>query len=225
MAYYLGIEGADGAGKGTVSAALVDHLKATGRRAALVSFPRYTETVGGFAIGEFLAGRLPRAVSPRAAATLYALDRHESRDHLARLADAHDILVFDRYLASNMAYQAAQVPDAEAPALMRWIERLELDSFGLVPADRSVYLDTPADVARRFIALKQQRSYTSRTYDEYEGDDALQARVRDNYRALAAADPARWHVVATTTNGDPRPPAAIALEIAAALPGPAGITP
>jgi dTMP kinase len=217
MAYYLAIEGADGAGKGTVSAALVDQLRAAGRRAALVSFPRYPDTVGGFAIGAFLAGELSRTMTPEAAATLYALDRFESRDHLAGLAEAHDVLVFDRYLASNMAYQAAQVPDERAPALMDWIDALETGPFGLRRPDRSVYLDTPAEVARRFIALKHQRSYTTRTYDEYEADDALQARVRANYAALAAADPAGWQVVQTTHAGEPRPPADLAAEIMVAL--------
>jgi dTMP kinase len=217
MAYLLAIEGADGAGKGTVSAALVAYLDAAGRSAALVSFPRYTETIGGFAIGAFLAGRAPQP-SPRAAATLYALDRFESRAHLADLAAAHDVLVFDRHLASNMAYQAARVPAEEAPALMAWVRALEVDQFGLVPPDRSVFLDTPAAVSRRFIAQKQQRSYTDRAYDEYEADDALQSRVRANYRTLAAADPTGWQVVATTVDSEPRAPADIAAEIADDLP-------
>ena len=48
--------------------------------------------------------------------------------------------------------------------------------------------------------------------------ERLQARVRANYRRLAAADPAGWQVVATTQDGTPRAPAEIAAEIAAALP-------
>lgn len=219
MAFYLAIEGADGAGKGTVSAALVQHLVADGRRAALVSFPRYADTVGGFAIGEFLAGRMGRAVTPQAAAVLYALDRFESRDRLQALAAENDVLVFDRYLASNMAYQGAQVESDSSPDLMNWIAELETGSFGLRLPDRSVFLDTPAAVSRRFIAQKHQRSYTDRTFDEYEADDGLQDRVRANYRRLASAEPSRWQVVATTINDQPRPPADIAGEIAAALPG------
>lgn len=219
MAYFLAIEGADGAGKGTVSAALVEVLQAAGRRAVLVSFPRYTETVGGYAIGEVLAGRMPRETSPEAAAVLYALDRLESRTHVEALAAVNDVLVFDRHVASNMAYQAARTDSAEeADRLMRWIWRLETEQFALTPPHRSIYLDTPAETAREFIRLKHQRSYTARTFDEYEADDALQARVRDNYRRLAAADPERWLVVETVRNGGPRPPVEIATEIAANLP-------
>ncbi|SEN08663.1 dTMP kinase [Sphingomonas gellani] len=219
MAYHLAIEGADGAGKGTVSAALVEALRAQGRRAALVSFPRYAETVGGYAIGEVLAGRMPRTTSPEAAAVLYALDRLESRDHVRALADDHDVLVFDRHVASNMAYQAARTSSIEeAGRLMRWIWQLETEQFGLIPPDRAIYLDTPAEVARGFIRLKQQRSYTARTFDEYEADDALQNRVRDNYRGLAAADPERWRIVATVAGEGPRAPAEIAQEIVAGLP-------
>lgn len=223
MAYYLAIEGADGAGKGTVSAALVAQLNASGRRAALVSFPRYAETLGGYVIGEHLGGRLPRTASPHATATLYALDRFESRDRLAALAADNDVIVFDRYIASNIAYQAALVSEAEIAAMIDWIVTLETGHFGLRLPDRSVLLDTPADVARRYIGLKNQRSYTERTYDEYEADDALQARVRSNYRRLAEANPDRWQVVATVEDGTARTPAEITTEIIARLPGAAAI--
>lgn len=223
MAYYLAIEGADGAGKGTVSTALVARLIAGGQRAMLVSFPRYAETLGGYVIGEHLGGRLPRMASPHATATLYALDRFESRDHLAALAAENDVIVFDRYLASNIAYQAALVPEAEAVAMIDWIITLETGQFGLRLPDRSVLLDTPADVARRYIGLKNQRSYTERAYDKYEADDALQARVRTNYRRLAEASPDRWQVIATVEDGTARTPAEIANEIVARLPGAAAI--
>ncbi len=116
MAFLLAIEGADGAGKATATAAVTERLNAAGLSAAALSFPRYAETVGGWALGEYLAGRLPHAAAPETAATLYALDRFESRPHLIELAETHDIIVFDRYIASNMAYQAAQVPADQAPA-------------------------------------------------------------------------------------------------------------
>ena len=51
MSFLLAIEGADGAGKATASALVVEQLRAAGRTADVVSFPRYTETVGGWALG------------------------------------------------------------------------------------------------------------------------------------------------------------------------------
>ncbi|MEG8053463.1 hypothetical protein QP185_09755 [Sphingomonas aerolata] len=139
MSFLLAIEGADGAGKATASALVVGQVQAAGRSAAVISFPRYTDTVGGWALGAMLAGTLPRGTSPKAAAVLYALDRMESRDHLMTTMAANDVVVFDRYIASNMAYQAAQVPVDEADAMMAWIADLETRSFAL-PKPRSVRL-------------------------------------------------------------------------------------
>jgi dTMP kinase len=186
MSFLLAIEGADGAGKATASALVVEQLQAAGRSAAVISFPRYTDTVGGWALGAMLAGTLPRGTSPKAAAVLYALDRMESRDHLMATMAANDVVVFDRYIASNMAYQAAQVPVDEADTMMAWIADLETRSFALPMPDLSVYLDTPADIARGLIRQKRKRSYTDDAFDAYEADTGLQDRVRINYAAIAA---------------------------------------
>jgi len=220
MAFLLAIEGADGAGKATAAAATVEALRQHGLSAAVVSFPRYTATVGGHALGEFLGGRLPVPTSPHAAAVLYALDRLESRGHVEEIAAAHDVVVFDRYIASNIVYQAAKVLPHEAAAMMSWIVSLETAQFALPRPDLSIYLDTPLAVARTRIALKARRSYTDRTFDENEADDALQRRVRDGYAALAAGPLlGAWRTVSTVEGAASRAPAAIAAEIVdAALP-------
>ena len=218
MAFLLAIEGADGAGKATASAATVEALIARGLKATVVSFPRYADTVGGHALGDFLAGRLPVAPSPHAAAVLYALDRFESRGHLDEVAAAHDVVVFDRYIASNIVYQAAKVVADEAAAMMAWIVALETGQFGLPLPDLSVYLDTPLAVARGRIAQKGKRSYTDQTFDANEADDALQVRVRDGYAALAAGTLlGRWRTVSTVEGTVSRRPADIALDLLGAV--------
>lgn len=212
--FLIAIEGGDGAGKATAAAGVAAALHAEGRSATVVSFPRYGDTVGGQVLGDFLAGRIERPVTPHAAAVLYALDRFESRRHLSDAMASHDVVVLDRYTASNVAYQCAKVTTAEVPALMRWILALEQDQFGLPAADLQIYLDTPVSVARDLIARKRQRSYTDRTYDEHEADLALQTRVRDNYAAMAAAEMGgRW----ATVTGPPRTPEQVVAAIIALL--------
>lgn len=218
MTLLVAIEGADGAGKATAAAALVRALGAAGLDAEVLAFPRYGATIGGHVLGDFLAGRLPREGSPKALAVLYALDRLESLAELRRAAARCDVLVFDRYIASNVAYQAAKVEEAAVPALADWIVALETGQFGLPAPDLSVYLATPAATARAQIAQKARRDYTERTYDEHEADAGLQARVRDRYAAMAAAGVlGRWLVVEPVADGTMRPPEAIADEIAAAV--------
>ncbi|MDP1027891.1 dTMP kinase [Sphingomonas sp. KR1UV-12] len=214
----LAIEGGDGAGKATAAAEVAAQLNAAGRSATVLSFPRYAETLGGHVLGEYLGGRLPHAASPRAIATLYALDRFESAAVIAEATARHEVVVFDRYIASNMAYQAAQVGPGEARDLMGWIARLEVEQFGLPLPDLSLYLDTPVEVARGLILRKRKRSYTDEALDTYEADMALQARVRANYAAMAAEGLlGRWATVSTLADGALRSPREIAGEIVGLL--------
>jgi len=216
VSFLLAIEGGDGAGKATAAAEVAAQLVAGGTSATVLSFPRYAETLGGHVLGEYLGGRLPHAASPRAAAVLYALDRMESAGAIAAAAASHAVVVFDRYIASNMAYQAAQVGAGEADTLMRWIARLECDQFALPIPDLNVYLDTPADVARGLILRKRKRSYTDDALDAYEADDALQVRVRERYEVMVVEDLlGGWMRVPTVAHDALRPPRDIAQAIVA----------
>lgn len=218
MARLVAIEGADGVGKNTTATTLCAALVAAGQRATVMPFPRYGETVGGVTIGRFLAGELPVPVTTRAAAVLYALDRLEWKSAILDAAATHDVVIFDRYIASNMAYQAAKEPADDARAMMDWILALETGQFTLPRPDLSVYLDTPWSLAKAMILRKRQRSYTDRSYDEHEADEALQLAVRANYQAMVATDLlGPWRVVQASVDGAMRPPEAIAGEIAAAL--------
>lgn len=208
----VAIEGADGVGKATTARTLCETLNASGRSATVIAFPQYGQTVGGVTIGRFLAGELPVPVTPHAAAVLYALDRFEWRDAIMAAQAEHDVVVFDRYIASNMAYQAAKVDDPQA--MMKWILALENGQFALPAPALSIYLDTPWDMAKAMILQKAQRSYTDRSYDEHEADAALQHRVRANYEAIVEANLlGPWQIVRASQDGAMRTPQAITSEI------------
>jgi dTMP kinase len=214
MTLLVAIEGADGAGKATAAANACMMLVERGISACVISFPRYSETTGGFALGEFLSGRIPVPVTPRAAAVLYGLDRLESVDTVAEAAASHEVVIFDRYIASNMVYQASKVPPAAAREMMDWVFRMETETFGVQPPDLSIYLDTPLETAHQLMLLKHRRSYTDRQYDEHEADLELQLRVRENYARIAQDGLAgAWQVVNTMAQSSIRPPLDIAHEI------------
>jgi dTMP kinase len=214
MGIIVAIEGADGVGKNTTSRLLCETLQAGGKTATVIGFPRYGETVAGVTIGRYLAGDIPVPVTPHAAATLYALDRFEWRDQILAAVAAHDVLIFDRYVASNMAYQGARVPAEESRALMEWILALETGQFALPAPALSIYLNTPWDLARELILQKAQRSYTDKSFDEYEADVALQQRVRANYESIVDAGMlGPWQIVHASADGGMRPPREIVSEI------------
>lgn len=214
MSLFVAIEGGDGAGKATAARNLSALLESDGISATVVSFPRYRSTVGGVFLGEFLSGRLEVPVTPKAAAILYAMDRLESVSVIDEAALLNQVVIFDRYIASNVAYQAAKVAPEESASLIDWIIRLEVDMFGLRAPDLSIYLDTPIEQARDLMLLKEKRDYTEREYDEHEADVELQRRVRLNYTALTRTDLlGSWVTVNTVEQSYLRDPQNIAAEI------------
>lgn len=214
----IAIEGGDGAGKGTVAKAVHEHLAARGERSVLISFPRYEATLGGRAIGDFLARRVAAPEDPRALAVLYAADRFESKSYLEDLIATNDWIVIDRYVASNMAYQAAKFERSQVSEIARWIERLEFNTFSLPRPHLCVFMDMPVDVAHLLVLRKGSRSYTDAARDLHEADLGLQRRVADAYASFAEQGwVSPWLIVKPYRNAL-RPPNELAAEILSHLP-------
>ncbi|MDB5345721.1 MAG: tmk [Schlesneria sp.] len=188
MGLLVAIEGIDGSGKGTQAACLLDSLRAEGTRCQLFSFPRYRDTQFGAKIGDFLNGRFGNLdqVSPFLVSLLFAGDRFESRQLLVDAIRDNDIVLCDRYVASNIAHQAAKVVGEERTELIRWIQYVEHQLYGLPQADCTLFLDVPVQHATQLIALKAQRAYTDRAADLQEADSAYLQKVHDVYTLLAA---------------------------------------
>lgn len=187
MSELIVIEGIDGSGKGTQAARLVERLRAAGRRCELLSFPRYRDTKFGSKIGDFLNGRFGQLdqVSPFLVSLLFAGDRFESKRVLIRALAENDIVVCDRYVASNIAHQAAKLDGAERAELIEWVRHVEFTLYELPQPQRTLFLDLPVAHATRLIALKSQRSYTERAADLQEADADYLQRVHDVYARLA----------------------------------------
>lgn len=205
MSFLVAIEGIDGSGKGTQAQLLRDHLVQSGRSCDLISFPRYDATVFGQAVGRFLNGEFGSLdnVHPLLASLLYAGDRFESKQTLLDAIQQQDVVVLDRYVASNIAHQAAKREAAERQELMEFIQELEFRIYGLPAADLVILLDLPVDQAQALVARKHQRSYTPMQADIQEADAAYLSNVRDAYLELAANDPS-WFKVSGTADGSLR---------------------
>ena len=188
MSFLVAIEGIDGSGKGTQAHQLVDRLTNDGVSTALLSFPRYSETLFGAAIGQFLNGNFGplENVAPQLAATLYAGDRFESRDTLLDALANQQVVVCDRYVPSNLAHQGSRAADTEQDELIEWIEHVEYDVFKLPRPDAVIWLDIPPQVSRQLIQKKAPRDYTDKAADLQEADFEYQLGVHRVYQALAS---------------------------------------
>lgn len=187
MSLLIAIEGIDGSGKGTQAERLLAKLKQEGIAASLVGFPRYDQTLFGKSIGDFLNGRFGELdeVNPFLASLLYAGDRFESRDHILRKIESTQVVIFDRYIPSNIAHQGAKLSGKEQSEFIQWIEQIEYQIFGLPRLDLAILLDLPADYAQKLVAEKQARSYTEKIADLQEADQSYLANVRQVYLHLA----------------------------------------
>jgi dTMP kinase len=180
------IEGLDGAGKRTLTDRLLGALHARGARTATLAFPRYDADVHAELARDALHGRLgDLAESVHAMAVLFALDRRAAAGPLRAAVAAHDLVVVDRYVASNAAYGAARLHQDACGEFVAWVHDLEVGRFGLPVPDRHLLLDVPRAVAAER-AAHRERTEPGRARDRYESDTGLQDRTGDVYRGLAA---------------------------------------
>lgn len=201
---WVAIEGIDGAGKRTQATLLKERIGRTGLRAEVVSFPRYGETVFARSIADYLNGRFGqlRDIDPHLAALLYAGDRAESREMLLRASDAADVLILDRYVASNLAYQAARLPAADRWPFIEWLAEIEHVANRLPKADCTLLLDVPLRTAARLVLHKDPRDYTTAAADLHEQDQAYLAQCGEVYALLAERQfLSDWSVIACATTG------------------------
>lgn len=165
----IAIEGIDGSGKRTQVELLAKALRAGGHSVYATGFPQYDSWFGKM-VGQFLNGELGplEDVDPHFSALLYAGDRFEAKPALEDALSNGQIVLADRYIASNLAHQTARVASEKRAAFVEWIEHLEYDIYGLPREDLVLYLRVPAIEAQKLVALKSARSYTSAKKDLQE---------------------------------------------------------
>lgn len=190
MGALIAVEGLDGAGKRTLIDAVVAGLRDRGLRVETLAFPRYGRSIHADLAAEALRGRHGDvAASVRAMALLFALDRAEARDELSKLLVDNDIVLLDRYVASNAAYSAARAGEQADGETSSWVAELEFGRFELPVPDIQILLDVPTELAVER-ARRRGELDTARALDAYERDISLQERTAAVYRVLAES---RWH--------------------------------
>jgi dTMP kinase len=179
------IEGVDGAGKRTLTDGLRAAFEAAHKSVAILAFPRYGHSVEADLAAEALHGAHgDLSESVYAMAVLFALDRAGAREHIDHLNAAYDVVILDRYVASNAAYSAARLHQGADGDVVEWVRDLEYERMKLPKPDWQVLLDVPAELAAQR-AEHRAATEADRAKDSYERDDGLQRRTKEVYGALA----------------------------------------
>ena len=192
----IAIEGVDGSGKRTLTDGLRAHWQRAGQSVATLAFPRYGQSITADLAAEALHGQHgDLAESVYGMATLFALDRAAAVAEIDRLRREHDVVILDRYVASNAAYSAARLHQDAAGDAVAWVHTLEYQRLALPAPDWQILLAVPAELAGQR-ARNRAASDPGRARDSYERDDGLQRRTGAVYAELAAAGwSGRWLVV------------------------------
>ena len=145
------IEGTNNSGKETQTKLLVekfniDLIKCEKRRFSVYSSPT------GKIISEDILGKHQKSlfdeginkIPPKVAALYYAADRLYNIDKINELLDQGINVILDRYVESNMAYQASKLETvSERINLILWLEQLEFTLLDLPRPDKVVFLYLP----------------------------------------------------------------------------------
>ncbi|MDE2827282.1 MAG: thymidylate kinase [Bacteroidota bacterium] len=158
----VAIEGIDGSGKGTQAQMLLDRASRMGYTAALLSFPQYEVTQSSEWIAEYLKGDYGELneVDPLFAGTLFALDRFESKNQIMHSLKEHALVIMDRYVASNLAYQVARIESDDRITFVDRLLKLEYEIFGLPKPRLTLFLDMPVAYSEHLISKRGTRTYT-----------------------------------------------------------------
>ncbi|MCH8951350.1 MAG: dTMP kinase [Proteobacteria bacterium] len=208
--FFLTVEGIDGVGKSTQTRLLAGRLRRLGREVVETREPGGAP--GAEAIRRLLVEGDPERWSPETETLLFTAAR---RDHVERVLEPAlargAVVLCDRYVDSTRAYQGAGGPDQRD--LVDLLHRL---TIGLDPDLTLIFdLDPAAALARTRDRL------TGSGEDRFERKGtAFQARLREEFLRLAAAEPARCTLIDAA-----RPADAVAGQVWAAVAPRLGLAP
>lgn len=205
MGYIIVIEGTDGCGKQTQTTRLYERLESMGYKVMRQSFPNY-DSPSSAPVKMYLGGELGEtdmSVDPYQASTLYAVDRLCTylKDLKAFYEDG-GIILFDRYVSSNMLHQAGKIEDkVEVDKFLEWLDTLEFDTLKLPRANKTIFLDVPVDISFQIASARdEQKSGEKKDIHELNPDHLRRSYESGKY----VADKYDWITIPCTEGGELR---------------------
>jgi len=184
------IEGLDGAGKSTQIDLLLNRLKKLKIKHKFIHFPMLNQGEYGKLIAEYLRGELGplEHVHPKLVALLFAEDRNEHKALLNEwLADGY-LIIMDRYVNSNIAFQCAKTENPKDKIeLKEWILDFEFNHNSLPLADISFFLNVPFHHIETSLSSERtgaDRAYLNGKTDIHEDSLDLQRNVYQEYLTM-----------------------------------------
>ncbi len=188
--HFVVIEGLDGSGKSTQLKLLREYLESKSVRYKYLHFPRLEEGVYGRLIARFLRGEMGAndQVDPYLVALIFAGDRTDAAATIRQWMEEGYLVIVDRYVYSNIAFQCAKMENQEAgEALRDWILEFEFEYNKLPRPDINLYLNVPIEFTRKQLNSDrdgEDRAYLKGERDIHEENLDFQEKVRQVYLSL-----------------------------------------
>jgi dTMP kinase len=187
---FLVIEGLDGSGKSTQLKLLREHLEQKSVPYKYLHFPRLGEGMFGELVARFLRGEMGAndQVDPYLVAMIFAGDRADAASQIRQWMDDGNLVVVDRYVYSNIAFQCAKLSGVEEQDKLRdWILEFEFGYNSLPRPDLNLYLNVPLEFTRKQLNTArngEDRDYLKGERDIHEESLKFQEQVRNVYLSL-----------------------------------------
>lgn len=203
MENFFVIEGLDGSGKSTQLELLRQYLRNQGQAFQDIHFPKLNQGQFGDMIAQYLRGEFGglNEVHPQLVALLFAADRHEHAQTLKDWLNDGQLLIADRYVNSNIAFQCAKLTnEKEKTALREWILNIEYNYYKIPRPAVSLYLDVPFKAVKKSLTKEREgadRDYLNGKQDIHEADLSFQEKVRQEYLKMVE-NQADFHLIKCT---------------------------
>ncbi len=189
MGFFV-IEGLDGSGKSTQMNLLREYLDNKSPSYKYLHFPRLEEGIYGKLIARFLRGEMGAndQVDPYLVALIFAGDRKDAASQIRQWMEDGYLVIVDRYVYSNIAFQCAKIEDPNQRRQLRdWILEFEFGYNNLPRPDISFYLNVPFEFTMQQLNNSRHgddRAYLKGERDIHEESLEFQERVRQEYLSL-----------------------------------------
>lgn len=196
MGKLIVLEGIDGSGKSTQTELVKKYFRSRNLSFSFFHFPMYGYSEFSDVIAKFLRGEFGGIdkISPYFVANIYAMDRFMFMPELQMALNTSDVVLLDRYVYSNSAYQGAKYPNGSIASdqVKKWIMDFEFGFLKLPYPDLNIFFDVPTEVTR--VRLDGQRGddkeyLQGKQKDIHEEDMEFQESVRQNYLGVMENSP------------------------------------